>query len=262
MSVKIRLQRRGRKKKPFYHIVVADARAPRDGRFIEKVGIYDPMTKPATIDLDQDLAYEWLMKGAQPTETVRAILKFKGVLYKKHLMRGVQKGALTEEQAMAKWTLWMEEKEAKIKKRREETAAEKSNRLAEISGTIPKIVIKEDSAEDDTAGETPKDETAPVETAKGAEEEQKKEVPAEEVSDKAESAKEEQKQEATAKEVKDKKEEASKGEANESVGEEISGEEKPAEKKQDEAKEEAASPSSEAPAPPTAEKSAPKEKSE
>ncbi|MEO1714380.1 MAG: 30S ribosomal protein S16, partial [Bacteroidota bacterium] len=99
MPVKIRLQRRGRKKAPFYHIVVADSRAPRDGKFIEKVGTYNPLTKPATIDLDRDLAFDWLMKGAQPTDTVRAILRFKGVLYKKHLYRGVKKGALTQEEA-------------------------------------------------------------------------------------------------------------------------------------------------------------------
>ncbi|NND08120.1 MAG: 30S ribosomal protein S16 [Saprospiraceae bacterium] len=168
MSVKIRLQRRGRKKKPFYHIVIADARAPRDGRFIEKIGVYDPMSKPATIELDRDLAYDWLMKGAQPTDTVRAILKFKGVLYKKHLMRGVQKGAHTEEEAMAKWNLWVEEKEAKIKKRMEETAAEKADRLSTLSGTIPKIVIKEDpveSAEEEATVEAPADEAIVTEEA-------------------------------------------------------------------------------------------------
>ena len=103
MAVKMRLQRKGRKKRPFYHIVVADARAPRDGRFIEKLGIYNPMTSPATIDLDRDRAFDWLQKGAQPTDTVRAILRFKGVLYKKHLMRGVKKGALTMEEAEAKY---------------------------------------------------------------------------------------------------------------------------------------------------------------
>ena len=94
MAVKIRLQRKGRRKRPFYHIVVADARAPRDGRFIEKLGTYNPMTSPATIDLDRDAAFEWLMKGAQPTDTARAILRFKGVLYKKHLDRGVNPSGL------------------------------------------------------------------------------------------------------------------------------------------------------------------------
>ena len=114
MAVKIRLQRKGRKKRPFYHIVVADARAPRDGRFIEKLGVYNPMTSPATIDLDRDKAYDWLTKGAQPTDTVRAILRFKGVLYKKHLMRGVKKGALTVEEADAKYKEWIADKESKI----------------------------------------------------------------------------------------------------------------------------------------------------
>lgn len=91
MAVKIRLQRKGRKKAPFYHIVIADSRSPRDGRFIEKIGIYNPITKPATIDLDRDKAFEWLMKGAEPTDTINAILRYKGVLYRKHLARGVKK---------------------------------------------------------------------------------------------------------------------------------------------------------------------------
>ena len=99
MSVKIRLQRRGRKQRPFYHIVVADARAPRDGKFIEKLGVYNPMTSPATIEVDRMRAYEWLSKGAQPTDTARAILKFQGVMYYKHLMRGVSKGAMDQEKA-------------------------------------------------------------------------------------------------------------------------------------------------------------------
>ena len=136
MSVKIRLQRRGRRKKPFYHIVVADARAPRDGRFIEKIGSYNPMTKPATIDLDRDLAYEWLMKGAQPTDTARAILRFKGVLYRKHLMRGVSKGALTEEKANEMYQQWIEAKEASIAKRFEETRLEIEARDKAIFGKI------------------------------------------------------------------------------------------------------------------------------
>jgi len=136
MSVKIRLQRRGRRKKPFYHIVVADARAPRDGRFIEKIGSYNPMTKPATIDLDRDLAYEWLMKGAQPTDTARAILRFKGVLYRKHLMRGVAKGALSEEKANEMYQQWIEAKESAIAKRFEETRLELEARDKAIFGKI------------------------------------------------------------------------------------------------------------------------------
>lgn len=124
MPVKIRLQRRGRKKAPFYHIVVADARSPRDGRFIEKLGMYNPMTKPAIIELDRDSAYDWLMKGAQPTDTAIAILRFKGVLYRKHLMNGVRNGDLTEEKAIEKYQLWIEEKEAKLASKREDTTKE------------------------------------------------------------------------------------------------------------------------------------------
>ena len=99
MPVKIRLARRGRGKRPFYHIVVADARSPRDGKFIDQIGSYNPMTKPATILLDSEKAFDWMAKGAQPTDTVRAILRFKGVMYKKHLQRGVLKGSLTQEAA-------------------------------------------------------------------------------------------------------------------------------------------------------------------
>jgi len=146
MAVKLRLQRKGRKKRPFYHIVVADARAPRDGRFIEKIGVYNPMTAPATIDIDRDKALDWLMKGAQPTDTVRAILGFKGVLYKKHLMRGVKKGALTTEEADAKYKEWIDVKEAKIAARIEKKAAEKKARIEKIAGVpappppIPSVV--------------------------------------------------------------------------------------------------------------------------
>ena len=113
MSVKIRLQRKGRKKKPFYHIVVADARSPRDGRFIEKIGTYNPLTKPATIEVDRDKAFDWVMKGAEPTDTVRAILRFKGVYYRKHLTRGVLKGAMSEDEAAKKYASWIHAKEEK-----------------------------------------------------------------------------------------------------------------------------------------------------
>ena len=137
MSVKIRLQRKGRKKRPFYHIVIADARSPRDGKFIERLGSYNPMTKPATIDIDREKAYDWLMKGAQPTDTVRAILRFKGVYYKKHLMRGVKKGAMTVEEADKKYQEWVEAKEAKVAARFEKTAEERRQFLAKLSGTPP-----------------------------------------------------------------------------------------------------------------------------
>jgi small subunit ribosomal protein S16 len=121
MPVKIRLARHGKKKRPFYHIVVADSRAPRDGRFIEKIGTYDPITNPATIDIDFDKALNWLNKGAIPTETCRAILSYTGVLYMKHLLGGVKKGAFDEATAKAKFEEW---KQAKIRK-----IEEKKNRL-------------------------------------------------------------------------------------------------------------------------------------
>lgn len=110
MPVKIRLQRHGKKGKPFYWIVAADSRAKRDGRFLEKLGIYNPNTNPATIEINMDHSVDWLLKGAQPTDTARAILSYKGVLLKKHLLEGVRKGALTEEQADAKLNAWLEEK--------------------------------------------------------------------------------------------------------------------------------------------------------
>jgi len=143
MPAKIRLQRHGRRKRPFYHVVVADARAPRDGKFIEKLGTYNPMTKPATIEIDRDRAFDWLMKGAQPTDTVRAMLRFKGVMYRKHLMRGVAKGALTQEQADEKYQAWITEKEAKIETRRQETLAEIKAMHAARAGEKKAVKVKE-----------------------------------------------------------------------------------------------------------------------
>ena len=114
MATRIRLARHGRRKQAFYHIVVADQRAPRNGRFIEKLGIYNPNTNPATIELDFDGAVNWLLKGAQPSETVRAMLSYKGVMMKKHLMAGVAKGAFNEEEAEKRFTAWMEVKENEV----------------------------------------------------------------------------------------------------------------------------------------------------
>lgn len=177
MPVKMRLQRKGRKKRPFYHIVVADARAPRDGRFIEKLGIYNPMTVPATIELDRDKAYDWLTKGAQPTDTVRAILRFKGVLYKKHLMRGVKKGAMSIEEAENKFVEWVETKESKIADRKAQAVEEKAAYYAELSGTppvikdepveIPPVEVETEAASAEVAEETAE---ATAETAATAEE--------------------------------------------------------------------------------------------
>ncbi|MCC6413704.1 MAG: 30S ribosomal protein S16 [Saprospiraceae bacterium] len=141
MSVKLRLQRKGRTKSPFYHIVVADSRAPRDGRFIEKIGTYNPLTVPATIELNRESAYKWLQNGAQPTDTVRAILRFKGVLYQQHLDGGVKKGALTTEQAAEKLAAWIEAKESKIAARREQTVEKKRQFIAHVDGK-PKVKAK------------------------------------------------------------------------------------------------------------------------
>ncbi|MDR1897444.1 MAG: 30S ribosomal protein S16 [Prevotellaceae bacterium] len=120
MAVKIRLARHGKKGYPFYHIVAADSRSPRDGRFIEKLGTYNPNTNPATIELKSDRALYWLNAGALPTDTCRLILSYKGVLLKKHLQGGVKKGALTEEAAEEKFNAWMAEKEAKIQAKKEQ----------------------------------------------------------------------------------------------------------------------------------------------
>jgi small subunit ribosomal protein S16 len=114
MAVKIRLARKGRKKKAFYHIVVADSRSPRDGRYIEKIGSYDPITNPATIELDFDKALGWLQNGALPTDTCRAILSYKGVMMKKHLLEGVKKGAFDEAEASRRFDEWIKQNEAKI----------------------------------------------------------------------------------------------------------------------------------------------------
>ena len=161
MSVKIRLQRHGKKGKPFYWIVAADARAKRDGRYLEKLGTYNPNVNPAVIDLDVDGAVQWLQDGAQPTDTARAILSYKGVLLKNHLVGGVRKGALTEEQAEAKFTAWLEEKEGKVtakvdglsKAESEAKAkaleAEKAVNEARIAAAAPPVVeeVVEDSEE-------------------------------------------------------------------------------------------------------------------
>lgn len=114
MAVKIRLARRGRKKLALFDIVVADARAPRDGRFIEKIGVYNPNTNPATIEMAEDKAFQWVMNGAQPTDTVKAMLSYRGILLKKHLQIGVIKGALTQEEADKKFEIWRSSKQDKI----------------------------------------------------------------------------------------------------------------------------------------------------
>jgi small subunit ribosomal protein S16 len=124
MPVKIRLQRHGKKGKPFFWIIAADSRTRRDGKFLEKLGIYNPNTNPATIELDVDSSVKWLQNGAQPTDTARAILSYKGVLLKNHLAGGVRKGALTEEQAEEKFNAWVEEKEGKVEAKKENLTKE------------------------------------------------------------------------------------------------------------------------------------------
>ena len=119
MPAKIRLQRHGRKRFAYYHIVIADSRAPRDGSNIERIGSYNPNTNPATIDLDFDKALTWLANGAQPTDTVRAILSYKGVMYKKHLLGGVAKGAFTAEEAETRFEAWVAEKANKVQAKKD-----------------------------------------------------------------------------------------------------------------------------------------------
>jgi len=139
MATKIRLQRHGKKGKPFYYIVVADARAPRDGRFIERLGSYNPNTNPATIDINFDKTLDWVNNGAQPTDTCRAILSYKGVLYKKHLQGGLKKGALTEEQVESKFQAWLDQKDGKITGKKESlTTAKQDARKAALAAEAKK----------------------------------------------------------------------------------------------------------------------------
>ena len=142
MAVKIRLARHGKKNYAFFHIVIADSRAPRDGRFIERLGVYNPNTNPATIEL----ALKWLLNGAQPTETCRRILSHKGVLLRKHLQEGVRKGAITQEVADQKWDTWIQEKELKISKKK--TALEQSSRDAKRASLDAESKVNEARAEE------------------------------------------------------------------------------------------------------------------
>lgn len=131
MAVKIRLQRHGKKDAAFFHIVVADGRAPRDGKYIEKLGVYNPNTNPATINLNFDSALNWMLDGAQPTDTCRAILSYRGVIYKKHLLGGLKKGALTAEQVEEKFNKWVQEKESKVNSKKDSIATEGSKKAAD-----------------------------------------------------------------------------------------------------------------------------------
>jgi small subunit ribosomal protein S16 len=162
MPVKIRLQRHGKKGKPYYWIVAADARSKRDGKYLEKLGAYNPNTNPATVELDVDGTVKWLQNGAQPTDTAKNLLSYKGALLKNHLAGGVRKGALTEEQAEAKFAAWVEEKEGKVqakaeglsqaeaKAKADALAAEKAVNEARIAAAAPAPVIEEEVAEEAT----------------------------------------------------------------------------------------------------------------
>lgn len=191
MPVKIRLQRHGKKGKPFYWVVAADVRAKRDGKFLEKLGTYNPNTNPATINLDVDGSVKWLQNGAQPTDTARAILSYKGVLLKHHLLGGVRKGALTEEQAEEKFNAWLEEKEQKIQDKKDGLTkaeaearakaleAEKEANAKRVAAALPEEEeVTEDAAEETAEAateETTAEAEAPAEEAPATEEAAKEE---------------------------------------------------------------------------------------
>ena len=181
MATKIRLQRHGKKGKAFFHIVAADSRAKRDGRFIEKIGTYNPHTNPATVEINFDAALNWLQVGAELTDTARALLSYKGVLYKNHLLNGVKKGALTEAQVEEKFSKWLEEKEGKIsskstglEKAAEKAKADKLKAEAEVSAKRAKDI----EAKNTPVEEAPVAEEVVVEEAPATEEVVAEEVPA------------------------------------------------------------------------------------
>jgi small subunit ribosomal protein S16 len=212
MPVKIRLQRHGKKGKPFYWIVAADSRAKRDGKYLEKLGIYNPNTNPATIEVNVDNSVEWLNNGAQPTDTARAILSYKGVLLKHHLLGGVRKGALTEEQAEEKFVAWLAEKEklvaskvsgldkAKADAKAKALAAEKEvnekRALAAAEAELPEEIVESEIVVEETAEEAPVSALdAAVAEAKGevaAPKEVVEKAPKEEAAPEAEASKEEE----------------------------------------------------------------------
>jgi small subunit ribosomal protein S16 len=186
MPTKIRLQRHGRKGYAFFHIVVADSRAPRDGKNIEKLGVYNPNTNPATIDINLDSALQWLENGAQPTDTCRAILSYKGVLYKKHLLGGVKKGAFSQEDADAKLDKWLNDKtskvqtgadsivKAKVKAKADALKAEEAAKLAfaaKVAAKNSPLVEEVEVAEEEEAVADVAEEAAPEVVAEVAAEE-------------------------------------------------------------------------------------------
>jgi small subunit ribosomal protein S16 len=195
MPVKIRLQRHGKKGKPFYWIVAADSRAKRDGKYLEKIGTYNPNTNPAIINLDVDSSVKWLQNGAQPTDTARAILSYKGALLKNHLVGGVRKGALTEEQAEEKFNAWVAEKEGKVDAKKDDLAkakedakaksleAEKAVNEARIAANAP--VVEEEAPAEETTEVAETEVEAATEEVKAVEE-VVEESPAEETTEVAE----------------------------------------------------------------------------
>lgn len=189
MATKIRLQRHGKKGYAFYHLVVADSRAKRDGRFIEKLGTYNPNTNPATIDINFDRSLNWVATGAEMSDTARAILSYKGVLYKNHLLKGVKKGALTEADVEKKFEAWLKDKEAKITKKSEGHVA--SIKKTEADRLAAERVVNETRAKEIEAKNTPpaeevvEEEAAPAEAA-SEETPVAEETPAEESQDEAE----------------------------------------------------------------------------
>lgn len=228
MPVKIRLARHGRKARPIYHVVVADSRAPRDGRYIEKLGLYNPNTNPASLDLDFEKALDWLQKGAQPTDTARSLLSREGVLMKKHLLDGAKKGAFSEEEAEKRFEAWLKDKKAKlqgevdkVEKAKADLEKEAQEREAKVNADRAAEIAKRKA--DEQAAAAPAEEAteeAPAEAAVEVEAPTETEAPAEEP--KAEEAP------------------AEKPKAEEAPAEESKAEETPAEEPKAEAKEEKA----------------------
>ena len=175
MAVKIRLARHGKKNFAFFHIVVADSRAPRDGRFVERIGSYNPNTNPAVIELDNDKALQWLFNGAQPTDTCRRILSYKGVLLRKHLQEGVKKGAITQEVADTKWNAWVAEKENKVGSKKSQLA--QSNRDARKAAMEAEAKVNAARAEEIEKKKREEAEAAAKAAAEAQEESQEGDAP-------------------------------------------------------------------------------------
>ena len=211
MSVKIRLQRHGKKGKPYYWIVAADSRSKRDGKYLDKLGFYNPNTNPATIEVDMEKSIEWLKNGAQPTKTARNILSYKGIMLKHHLLGGVAKGAFTEEEAEKRFNVWIEEKSKKVDDKQQRLNKEEEERKAkalENEKLVNEARIKaqnEAPAKEAPAEEAPAEE-APAEEAP-AEEAPAEEAPAEEAPAEEAPVEEAPAEEAPAEEDNDKKKE-------------------------------------------------------